>query len=506
MSFEPSPYQEAIFDWVIGGSGNAVVSARAGSGKTTTLVEALKHTAGDVLLTAFNKHIAKELERRVPFNTTVRTLHSLGLAALRNDYDVEIDPRKLSDLCDRYFPRRVGGAINLRNSVIHTALRRAVSIFKATLLEATSDNINAVLATYNIDTTPYRRDKNTTQEQIEDAVREWVPKLLDESLKHKKTADFDDMLWLPVMLGIKPECYDWVFGDELQDWNRVQQELVLGALGDSGRFVGVGDPFQAIYRFRGADHKSMKRTRVQLDADAFPLTVSYRCPSSHIALARTLVGDIEAREEAPEGQLLDFRGELKLLATRGELWEQTLLGLQHADPGTLVLCRTNAPLVKAALYLGRRGTRVVIRGRDMAGQLKGVIDRTGPDGCADLIRLLEHEADELRAKLEEGAPNPGVLLDRIDKCETLCYFAASASSINDLKAHIDRIFSDRDELNRCVVFSTVHKAKGLEANAVLVIRGDLMPHPMATGEEELQEEKNIQYVAWTRSKDKLVLV
>lgn len=55
----PSKYQQAVYDAVTSGSGHRVIEAVAGSGKTTTIVEALKLVPTDarVLFLAFNKHI-----------------------------------------------------------------------------------------------------------------------------------------------------------------------------------------------------------------------------------------------------------------------------------------------------------------------------------------------------------------------------------------------------------------------------------------------------------------
>jgi DNA helicase-2/ATP-dependent DNA helicase PcrA len=68
MAFKPSKFQQKIYDFITDGKGNAVVSAVAGSGKTTTLLNALKliPTNKRVLFLAFNKSIAKELQERVP--------------------------------------------------------------------------------------------------------------------------------------------------------------------------------------------------------------------------------------------------------------------------------------------------------------------------------------------------------------------------------------------------------------------------------------------------------
>ena len=41
FGFTPSPYQEKILDFIVHGNGNAVISAKAGSGKTSTCVTAI---------------------------------------------------------------------------------------------------------------------------------------------------------------------------------------------------------------------------------------------------------------------------------------------------------------------------------------------------------------------------------------------------------------------------------------------------------------------------------
>ena len=61
---KPSKYQQAIFDWIKDPDGtDCVVEAVAGSGKTSTIVEALKYTSGKVAFVAFNKRIAEELQK-----------------------------------------------------------------------------------------------------------------------------------------------------------------------------------------------------------------------------------------------------------------------------------------------------------------------------------------------------------------------------------------------------------------------------------------------------------
>jgi superfamily I DNA/RNA helicase len=69
---------------------------------------------------------------------------------------------------------------------------------------------------------------------------------------------------------------------------------------------------------------------------------------------------------------------------------------------------------------------------------------------------------------------------------------------------IDRIFSDDTD---GTVFSSVHRAKGLEADTVYIIRPDQLPLIRKDQQEwELTQEMNLKYVALTRSKNRLVFV
>jgi superfamily I DNA/RNA helicase len=100
--FVPSEYQKKIFNFILKGKGNAVVSAVAGSGKTTTLLKALEIVPKDknVLFLAFNKSIADELNTRVPQtnNISVKTVHGFGYGILSRYYGSEIDNGKYRKL------------------------------------------------------------------------------------------------------------------------------------------------------------------------------------------------------------------------------------------------------------------------------------------------------------------------------------------------------------------------------------------------------------------------
>ena len=77
---EWSEQQQAIFDWFAIGAGHLVVRARAGTGKTSSILEAIKHAPEQrICLCAFNKKIADELTGRLRNpRAEAKTLHAIG--------------------------------------------------------------------------------------------------------------------------------------------------------------------------------------------------------------------------------------------------------------------------------------------------------------------------------------------------------------------------------------------------------------------------------------------
>ena len=94
-----SAQQQAIFDWFTSGTiqgmspddkgnTNLVVRARAGTGKTTTIIEGVNRAPeSSILVCAFNKRIAEELNTRIDNSSAeAKTFHALGYAAIRRQW------------------------------------------------------------------------------------------------------------------------------------------------------------------------------------------------------------------------------------------------------------------------------------------------------------------------------------------------------------------------------------------------------------------------------------
>src|SRR5271170_2556954 len=243
---EWSRYQRAIFEDVYRGEGHTVVIARAGSGKTTTIVEAFKYVPKKLktLMVAFNKSIADELRERAPSYIDVMTLHSLGFRAIRSAFgkEVALDPDKTFNLVQNILSSK--GLKKYEKESFDTAISmcRAITLCKGYLIDIPS-KIDALLDKFDIDICELER---------EDFIRT-ICQVLRKCKEEKMVIDFDDMIWFPFVYNIPVGKWDRLFIDETQDLNEAQIWMALSACKKGGRICAVGDDRQAIYGFRGAD-------------------------------------------------------------------------------------------------------------------------------------------------------------------------------------------------------------------------------------------------------------
>lgn len=475
--FAPSKYQQDIFDFVEFGTGNAVVEAVAGSGKTTTILKALEYTPKNkqVAFVAFNKKIATELQKRAPSHVHVSTLHSLGFSNIRNIFGkIKVDNRKTYWIIKDSLPD------DFENIA---AVIRLVSLLKATLLEPTNENLDYLTVNYNV---------NVNGDTME--VYQYTRIVFEKSISETWRIDFDDMIYFCVTGKAQCKKFDWLFVDECQDLNQAQIRMILNSIHSNSRVIAVGDRKQSIYGFRGADTQAMQNLIEALNAQLLPLSITYRCPKSHVALAQKLVPQIEAWKNAQEG-------------TVETISNRDFLGKVHVND--LVLCRTNAPLVAPAFALIRNGIKAVILGRDIGKGLLDLIEKiqkkTKSSALSDLLyELQDYMYSEYSKLLAQNKESKAQALE--DQVLTINALSDGCKTIQELETRIEDVFTDNAE---GVTFSSVHKSKGGEAERVFILHPELMPHPLcmkSENPEALQQEMNIKYVALTRSKSELYFV
>lgn len=470
---EWSRYQKAIFEDVARGTGHTVVIARAGSGKTTTIVEAFKYIPKKMktLMVAFNKSIADELREKAQSYIDVMTLHSLGFRAIRSAFgkEVALDPDKTLNLVQNILSEK--GLKKFEKESFETAVSmcRAITLCKGYLIDIPS-KIDVLLDKFDIDCCALER---------EDFIKT-ICQVLRKCKEEKMVIDFDDMVWFPFVYNIPVGKWDRVFVDETQDLNEAQLWMALSACKKNGRICAVGDDRQAIYGFRGADSEAIENIIKKLDAKTLPLSVSYRCATNIIKEAQEIVPDIEAATYANDGII-------KHIPENSFLVE--------AKPGDFILSRVNAPLIYYCLALLRMGVSANIQGKDVGANLAYMIKKSEKTTVIDFLKWLDlWKASEI-ARLRAKNRDPILITDKALCLETLC---EGATSLDEVKDNIKALFNDGDDTNR-VILSSTHKSKGLERDRVFMLTW--------TYRRGLnREEDNLWYVAVTRAKNELFFV
>jgi len=485
-----------------------MVSALAGTGKTFTLVGGVQALYGksldtmpsrqqtaiwkavkeqfcpdSVCFTTFTVSAKDEIKRRItPSLCTTTTLSAMGYQAIKCEVGITGEIPKVNKWKTDRLVEIVhnGTSVHILKKTLPgypTAVKRLVQLAKYSLLTTPDDDILESLAGQ------YGVILGENAKRIFDTVR----KVLILACKDCLSIDFDDMLWLPLVLNIPIKRYDLLIVDEGQDLNHCQQELALRA---SNNLFIAGDAHQAIYGFAGADTKSMTTMYHKLwdreGCENFPLTVTYRCSQAVTREAQFIVPALEAHHSNVEGSI----------------------GLEDncdtVAPLDMILCRVNAPLIGEAFKLIMRGIPAMVLGKGgIDSGLKRLIEILKPDSLPDLkIKIGRYNAKETTRICNSKGGTTGIIALN-DKCSCLHSLCQHATSVDEVIKNIDELFANK---NDAVTLSSIHRAKGLEANNVFIIRPDLLPHPLAKTDWEREQERNLQYVAITRARHTLTYV
>lgn len=472
-----SKYQENIFEFVANGEGNAIVQAVAGSGKTTTIVEALKRIKGSSIFLAFNKAIANELAER---GVNAKTFHGLCYSPVTKHKGTRtIESNKLRKLVD--------ANLSGENSFIYGAfICKLVGLARQSgigcLLEDTEQEWHNLIEHHDLE---LNSDKGTIVEAVE-----YARKLLQWS-NESSMVDFDDLLYLAVKDGLVLPKFNYVFVDEAQDTNAIQRAILRKIISPFSRIIAVGDKAQAIYGFRGADSNSLQLIAEEFNAIELPLTVSYRCSQKVVEYAQGYVSHIEAAPEAIVGAIED----------KGEKW--TVKDFASSD---MVVCRTTKPLIVLAYKMLKARIPVRIMGREIGQGLIDLIKKMNAKGIDQLIEKLSiwktREVEKAVAKKNESKAQS--IEDKADAI--LCLIDGMEETnrtVPALMGIVNTLFSDS---NGCTTLATIHKAKGLESRRVFWLNSSKCPSLWAKQDWQKLQETNLCYVAVTRAKETLVLI
>jgi superfamily I DNA/RNA helicase len=508
----PTPQQAAFLAHITHGAGHSALVARAGCGKTSTIlmaVDAIRSAQprAEVLVCAFNKAIADEVKAKLEKAghrdwrlTSASTLHSLGYGLVRFVFhNPDIDDKKVRRLVDaRNEPicEHYGSQVE---QLVALAKQAGVGFFPG--LPVANVQVWHDLADHF--------DVNGLDDtQDMEAIVEAAQVVYRASLAQTDVIDYDDMILFPLIKNLRVKFgKDHIFLDEAQDLSRTRQALARKFLRPGGRMHVVGDDRQAIYGFTGADASALPNLISALSATVLPLSVTWRCPKAVVALAQSLVPDIEAAPGAPEGEVSAMR----LPATPPKPGEadpeaEWLAQLTTQDA---ILCRNMMPLVSLAYKLIRSGKPCKVEGRNIGEGLIALARRWKVKSLDALVTRLEtyqdREVQKAMAKLneakaEEVQDRVGTMMEIINACRL-----QGKTLVTDVVAFIENLFADG--ATNVTVLATYHRSKGREWPRVYLWEHDTRcPSKMARQPWQRAQEENLAYVAFTRAQQALVFV
>lgn len=474
----PNPEQEAA---LASRADKLQIKAYAGCGKTSLLrLFARQASKGRTLYLAFNKPIALSAQEMFGDTAVCQTSHSLALRAL-----MRVDSRwrntPLGEKIGQPSPARFADA--LRGTI--TSAEVSAGVPKICL-----DAIRSFLASSNSEIGPQhlfnadpiagsaaKRLSFDPSRLVFLAKAAWSKMSNPADLSLQLPHDGYLKLW---SLAEIPIDADLILIDEAQDSN----PALLSALrGQSSRQIYVGDEHQAIYGFRGA----LNAFSALDGAETHYLTRSFRLKSkiSRLASGVLLIKDAE--------KPLIGHGEGGLIDRRPPLGAQSLF-----------LARSNPGLFEKALSLAKKGKRMYfLNGDSSRFSISGIDDllalRAGREPSDPMLKVFQ-SFDILKEAAEESMDAD--LLIKLRLVEEY------GPSLPEALASISRHSVSTPEAASCTL-STVHKAKGLEADWCELADdfelSSFQQDKIDFIDPKETEEANIFYVAITRAKEGLAL-
>jgi hypothetical protein len=486
---------------------------------STSAVEMLKHAPkglkGNTLLTSFSKDSVEELKaRELPWDVEARTMNSLGLRAVmkaRNSMP-KLNTERVYRILDEVLGKPPEDQAKRAGFGSFRARVKALTDFAKNSLVYDVTKLIELAEHHEIETTPpdWMRDALADKYRCpwEDSLAVVTQRTLDACKKDDGIIDFNDQLWLPVVLGYPVEQFSRIVVDELQDTSPCQVELLRRALSTNGRLFGFGETGQAVYAFRGAGI-GLDPIIKAFNMRSMPLSISYRCPIAVVKEAQQINPDMQWAPDAIEGSVSTLVADL--------LPSKLVIG-------DTVLSRTNAPLIRLFMKCLFNGIPVGMAGKDVGARLFKFVEGSESRDANQLIEYTDQWAKEEIERRKKR--NPNAKTDAIDDhVECIRALAEDTNQLSVVTDRIKRMLLVPPESR--VTLSTTHRAKGKQWPRVFILestypvraaywrqyaskkKGD--PEKWAQEvalkiQNESIEERNIMYVAITRAKRELIYV
>lgn len=432
---EPTGEQaEAIRLFNTGGS--LKINAYAGSGKTSTLefLAASTNRRGHYL--AFNRSIVADARRKFPSTVTCTTTHGLAFSAMAGRFN-----GNTGKLTQSLTPNHIVGLLNLTSwRVTETVTLNARSlgyliretIHKFTISASSEISIDHVPVYGGMTMLPGPSLTSVQHFCLKGARHIWA-RMIDPADDLALGHDGYLKLWALGAPSIKTE---YILLDEAQDTNAV----LLGVLKhQTCQIVFVGDRYQQIYEWRGAEN-AMERFET---AHSSSLTTSFRFGNGIAAGANKILGFLDAPDTLKGNPARTSR-------------------IAPVPLPRAILARSNANVIAAVIEAldGNRRPHLIGGAEDLKRMLRGV------------IHLKDYKPTDVPEFFGFTSWNDVLEFAGTEEGEHLVTFVKLVEERGEthLLWLLDKVVEETDA---DVVISTVHKAKGREWPTVRLV-GDFL--------------------------------
>lgn len=471
----PTAEQQAIIEAALSTKDSLLINALAGAAKTTTLKMIAERMAETpILLVVFNKKVKEEAAAKLPGHVRVSTMNALGhgIWSTATGKRLIIDTKKSYNLLSeavQSIDRRSRYAVPFAETLTAVRLAKQTGYIPPGKFE----NIPRIISQDDFYGS-LEDEPSATQIDLINSIL-----LRSISLSYTGAIDFDDQIYMPALFGGSFPKFPLVLVDEAQDLSPLNHTMLAKLVTD--RLIAVGDPFQSIYAFRGADTASMAKLKARFNMTELGLSVSFRCPKAVVRNAWGRVPFMKWRDEAEDGKVV-----------RHESWSADTI-----PDNAAILCRNNAPLFSCALQLLKMGRGVRLVGTDLGPAILRLLKKLGePDDPQSkiLLSIDRWEAEKLETSKAKASTQ--------DKADCLRVFARFGRTLSEAVAYAEHLFKSQGTIQ----LLSGHKAKGLEWDTVYHLDPFRIPSKWAETEEDKEQELNIKYVIETRAKRELNLV
>ena len=512
------------------------VLAGAGTGKTRAITHRIAYGVAtgvyaptEVLAVTFTTRAAGEMRSRLTGlgagGVQARTFHSAALRQLRFFWP-RVHGHDLPELIESKLGLLAGASRRLRLQPDQALLRDLASEVEWAKVSNVAPARYAQVAD--------RRGRSVAQ--LDAATVGRVFEAYEDLKRGQGRMDMEDVLLFAAGLLADEEAvaaqvrrqYKWLVVDEFQDVSPLQSALLDLWLGGRDEICVVGDPAQTIYSFAGANADYLRDfTTKHPAATSIELVRNYRSTPEVIATANRLLSGtpsqgVELVAQQPTGPQVAFAGHPDEVAEAAAAADRVAALRAAGTPAgeIAILFRINAQSETFEDALSQRKIPYVVRGaarffdraevRQAVTLLRGTArSGGGGDDVAEAVRATlsgmgwTAEPPVVRGETRNRWESLQALVDQATE-----FASESRGSLGDLVDELDRRAAEQHApVADGVTLATLHTAKGLEWDAVLLcgMQDGTLPITYAETPAEIEEERRLLYVGMTRARRHLAV-